>query len=88
MRHDNFRYDWFSSGRHLIKNRQIKIAVHGESERSGNRSGRHGQQMRNGFFFMHEGFALVDAESVLFVNYDVRQMFETDCFLDKRMCSD
>ena len=60
--------DRLATARQLRQPRQIKAAEPCHRGRARNRRGRHNQQMRDLLTALQQGFALFDAESVLFVD--------------------
>lgn len=56
---DNFCHDRFSSGRHLIEESEVEVAIHGESERPRDGCGGHGEEVGDGFFQFPFGFFVI-----------------------------
>src|SRR6185503_16396947 len=81
----NFRDYLFPARRHFIEERKVEVAIDGEREGAGDRSGGHGKQVRRKAILPNQFSSLSCAESVLFV-YDYKsQILEFYAFLNKRV---
>ena len=74
----------FPSGRPFIQNRNLQISVHQKSQRSGNRSSRHHQQM--GILSLGRQLtALGNAKPVLLIGNDQSQVLKLSCLRQQSM---
>ncbi len=76
-----FRLDFLSSRRHLVDDRQIKIAKYSQRKRARNRRGTHHQNMRMKSFGTNRR-ALLHAKAMLFIDDRKRKRIEFDGFLN------
>ena len=81
------RVDRLASRRHLVDHRDVHVGVQRHRERPWNRRRGHDQLMRQ-HTFRAQRHALVNAEAVLFVDDDERELCELDVPLKQRMRSD
>ena len=83
------RDDGGASGRQLVENADIEIAVERKGKRARNRSCRHHQHVGFGLIrLLHQLEALQHAEAVLLINYDQAKAIEFHFFFDQRMGAD
>ncbi len=75
------------SGRPLVQNRNIQIAVENHTQRTGNRCRAHHQCVRH-IPFLRKRLSLPYAEAVLLIRDHQGQTVVQDPVLDQRMCSD
>src|SRR5882724_1732896 len=85
------RDDGRAAGGQFVKNGNVEVAI--ECEREGARDGRGGEDenvrgVAVGGGFVHQAFALEDAEAVLLVNGDEAEAGEGDVVFDERMGAD
>ena len=84
---DHAVFDRKTLCRHLIHHRDVQIPIQDNGERSGDRCGAHHQNMRMSALF-RKYFPLADAEAVLLIRDDERQVIVDGALLDQRVCSD
>jgi len=73
------------TGRDLTQRGDLEIAEDGHCDRPGDRGGGQHQQVRDQFCSSLQHGALLDPETVLFVDYDHTQIGETDLVGQQRM---
>ena len=87
--HDGF--DGRAARRQLIDDRDVEIRVSGHRERARNRGRRHDELVRKTTVLLClflQPQALLNAEAVLLVDDDERELRELDAFLKERVCAD
>jgi len=91
----SFRYcdscNGFATGRQLINYRRVEVGVGGHRQRARNRRRRHNELVRvamlgNAFFAQCN--SLMNAETMLFVNNDKRELVKFDALLKQCMRAD
>src|SRR5262249_5108575 len=84
-------FDGCAAGGELVENRNVEIAVEGQRKRAWDGRGGEDENMRRmavGGRFVHELFALENAEAVLLVNGDEAEAGEENLILDEGMSAD
>ncbi len=85
------RLDGRAAGRKLVEDGDVEVAVERERERAGDGRGGEDEDVRRvavGGGFVHEAFALEDAEAVLLVNGDEAEARELDLVFDEGVRAD
>src|SRR5579859_4797200 len=85
------RLDGRAAGREFVEDGDVEVAVERERERAGNGSGGEDEDVRGvavGGGFVHEAFALEDAEAVLLVDGDEAEARELDLVFDESVGAD
>ncbi|MPN16832.1 hypothetical protein SDC9_164179 [bioreactor metagenome] len=78
------RFNRFSTGRKLVEQRNVKIAVDNQRKRARYRRCRHNKRIRR-FAFILDSRALAHAEAVLLIGYDKPQPEKFEFVLNQRM---
>src|SRR5262245_31441872 len=84
-------FDGCAAGGKLVENRNVEIAVEGERKRAWDGRGGKDENVRRvavGGRFVHELFALENAEAVLLVNGDEAKAGEENLILDEGVGAD
>src|SRR5882724_9708676 len=85
------RDDWRAAGGQFIENGNVEVTIESERERARDGRGGEDENVRGvavGGGFVHQAFALEDAEAVLLVNGDEAEAGEGDVVFDERMGAD